>query len=905
MKLVRFVRAACLFATAALCAAATDLHVDRLRCEYSINPLGIDVAQPRLFWELSSPSRGQRQTAWQVLVASSRQRLDAGQGDLWDSGRVATAETAHVPYAGQALHSSQQVFWKVRAWDKDGAETAWSEPATWTMGVLSPADWKARWIVAPWASEALRLRREFEVKPGLRRALLHVSGLGHYEALLNGAKVGEDLLSPGWTNYDEVTLYDTREVTGLLKSGRNTVGVELGNGMYNVVRRNRFAKFTGSFGPLRLIAQLELEYEDGTRAVVGTDEAWRVSRGPITYNSIYGGEDFDARLDQPGWSAAGFDDSGWTPAVAWVRPPDTLQGHHAASEPLRAIETRQPISVRPLADGAVLFDFGQNASFMPRLRVSGPAGSTVRLVPGEVVKEDGSIERGTMGGAHRGSAWWQFTKATEGEETWFPKFYYVGSRYLRAELQPASPGGALPKIEQLDDVIVHAAAEPLGEFTTSNPLLNRIRDLVRWAQRSNMVSILTDCPHREKLGWIEQYHLNGPSIRYEFDVARIFTKGMRDMAGAQTAEGLVPNIAPEYTRFKGAFRSAAEWGAAFILVPWQQYQFTGDKGLLREHYGAMKRYFAYLESRTVDGLLSEGLGDWYDYVLEKNGRAGLTPPPVTATAYYFEDAKVLAQIAAVLGKEDEARDYADRAERIRQRYNREFFHPDALSYATGSQCSLALPLALGIAEPGMREGLAARLAQDVDQRGYATAGDIGYRSLLRALADSGRSDVSYRMINQDEKPGYGYQLKKGATALAESWNASLGASHNHFMLGQVIEWFYHDLAGIRPDPAGPGFARIVVAPQPVDGLDWTQASYHSLRGPISSRWERRGDHFTLSVSIPANTEATVWLPAREGGAVLESSQPAERQPGVTFLRREKDRALYHIASGSYQFQSTW
>lgn len=886
---------------------ATSLRVTNLRCEYAIDPLGIDLAQPRLFWRVESDERDQRQTAWQVIVASSAEALAADRGDLWDSGRVESDRTTHVRYAGAPLRSSQQVFWKVRAWDRDRLPTAWSEPQTWTMGLLAPGDWGGRWIVAPWTSESLLLRKDFDVRAGLRRALLHVCGLGQYEVAFNGAKAGEDLLSPGWTNYDKTTLYDTRDVTALLREGPNAIGLTLGNGMYHVVRRNRFAKFVGSFGPLRAIAHLRLEYDDGTTQVVGSDDTWRVNPGPITYSSIYGGEDYDARLAPAGWNLPGFDDSAWTRAVYVLRPAQTLRGHSFAAEPLRAIETRPPVAVRALSPGVELYDFGQNASIMPRLRVTGPRGSTVRLTPGEVVDADGIIDRGTMGGAHRGSAWWQYTKATDGVETWFPQFYYVGSRYLSAESMPAAPGGPRPSIISLEAVIVHSAAKPVGHFATSNLLLNRIRNLVRWAQRSNMVSVLTDCPHREKLGWIEQYHLNGPSIRYEFDVARIYTKGMRDMADAQLDNGLVPNIAPEYTQFKGTFRAAAEWGSAFVLVPWQQYQFTGDLDLLQGHYENMKRYFAYLESRAENGIVSEGLGDWYDLDINKRGRAGLTPAPITATAFYYHDARILAEAAALLGRTDEAGDFAARAERIARRYNEVFFKPAEPTYATGSQCALALPLVMELAPESYRNALLNALVRDVGERGYASAGDVGFRYLLRALADGGRSDVVYNLINQDEKPGYGYQLKMGATALTEAWDANRGASHNHFMLGQVIEWFYHDLAGIRPDPdpTGAGFKRIVIQPSPVGDLEWVAASYESIHGPIAVRWDRCEDAFELTVSIPANTTATVIVPAREEAQVTESGKSAENCPGVRVLRRERDRVVFEIDSGSYVFGSVW
>jgi alpha-L-rhamnosidase len=899
----------------------------RLRCEYAVDPLGIDVAAPRLFWQVESPDRGERQTAFHILASSSAALLAADRGDLWDSGRVASDETTHIKYAGARLTSSQQVWWKVRVWDSNSQPSAWSASATWTMGVLAPEEWKGVWIAAPSATEALLLRRSFDVRPGLRRAIVHVSGLGQYELSINGRKIGQDLLTPGWTNYNRTSLYDTYDVTASLGEGRNAAGIVLGPGMYHVVRRNRFAKFTGSFGPLRAILHLRLEYADGSVAYVGTDEHWRVHAGPITYSSIYGGEDYDARLEPRGWDTPGFDDGAWAHAVPVIRLEDVLRGHTAAADPIRAIETRPPVGVRTFPDGTAVYDFGQNASFMPRIRVAGPAGSTVRLTPAEVVNEDGTIFRGTMGSAARGSSWWQYTKATGGEEEWFPRFYYVGSRYVQAEFfapgdvpavaveRPnAAPSSAdaparsrLPRLLSVDAVIVHSSAEPVGSFACANPRLNRIRDLVRWAQRSNMVSILTDCPHREKLGWIEELHLNGPSIRYEFDLARLFAKAVRDMAEAQTDEGLVPNIAPEYTEFTGAFRNAAEWGAAFILVPWQQYLFDGDVDLLRVHFEAMTRYVAFLDSRTRDGILADGLGDWYDFDLARPGRANLTPPPITATAYYYLDVATLSQVARVIGRDRDAEAFSRQAAAIRERYNREFFDPARQSYGTGSQASLAIPVALGLVDPAgtARERVIEALVRDVEGRGYATAGDIGFRSLLQALAANGRSDVVYRLIDRDDKPGYGYQIRKGSTTLAESWDASVSASQNHVILGQIIEWFYQDLAGITADPAGPGFKAILLRPQPVDGLAWAEASYDSIRGRISSRWERRGDQFTLIVSIPANTSATVRVPSRRGTSVTETGADAASRPGVTLVGREGDAAVYRIASGRYVFNARW
>lgn len=881
------------------------LPVD-LRCEYDPEARSVEVTNPRLFWKLTGEGRGRRQTGYQILVASSEARLAREEGDLWDSGRVASDETTHVRYEGRPLESSQQVFWKVRVWDEAGRVSDWSTNGSWIMGILRPEEWRGQWICAPAETEALLLRKEFDVRPGLVRAVVHVCGLGHYEMFLNGARVGEDLFTPGWTDYRKTTLYDTYDVTPHLRTGRNAVGLMLGNGMYHVVRRHRFAKFTGSFGPLRAIVHLRLEYADGTTEFVGTNPSWKVHPGPITYNSIYGGEDFDARRDPEGWKLPGFDERDWESAVPVVRPAPTLRGHHAAAPPVRAMETRAPVAVRQLAPDLWVYDLGQNASWMPRLRVRGPRGSSVRLTPAEVLFEDGTIDRRTMGSTNRGLSWWQYTLKgnPSAPESWFPQFYYVGCRYLEARLLPAEPGGPLPQIESLEGVLVHAAVAPVGEFECSNPLLNRIRELIRWAQRANLVSVLTDCPHREKLGWLEQYHLNGPSLRYEFDLGRHFTKAMHDMADAQLPDGLVPNIAPEYTVFEGPFRAAAEWGSAFIQVPWQQDWFYADRDLIERYYDRMKRYFAHLESRARDGVLAEGLGDWCDWGPQRSNRAELTPPEVTASAFYYWNAMTLARMARRLGRAGEAVQFEQKAALIRQGLQKRFWDPERGIWGTGSQASHGLALTMGLVEESARPRILAELVRDVAARGYAmTAGDVGFRYLVQALAGAGYSDVVYRMINRRDPPGYGYQLEQGATALTEFWDARRTGSHNHFMLGHITEWLYKDLAGIDCDPEAPGFKKILLRPTPVGDLTWVRASYDSIRGRIVSEWHREPGRFRLKVKIPPNTTATVWVPTADAEAVREAGRPARTSPGVRFLRIEFGRAVFLVESGLYEFES--
>jgi hypothetical protein len=896
-------------ARAATPAPAAVLSPANLRCEYAVNPLGVDAPNPRLFWTVESSQLGQKQTAYQILAAASPELLAKDNGDLWDTGKVASDETIQIPYAGRPLESSQPVFWKVRVWDVNGKMSAWSRSATWTMGILKPSDWNAKWIAGATNWETLLLRREFAVKPGLKRALIHVCGLGQYELSFNGKKAGDDLLTPGWSKYDRTCLYDTRDITPLLRPGRNAAGLLLGNGMYNV-HGGRYTKFQGSFGPLQAIAQLRLEYADGSVEIIGTDNQWDVAPGPITFSSIYGGEDFDARLVQAGWDEPNFDNYRWPPAKTVTSPGGELRGLSCAAPPIRAFDVLKPVSVRRLTNGATVYDLGQNAALMVRLGVRGPAGSKVRIIPAELLKSDGSVDRGSSGG---GQAWWQYTLAGEGRENYFPKFFYHGCRYLQVQCLPATEGGALPVVKKIEGVVVHSASASAGEFECSNPLFNRICKLVRWAQRSNLMSVLTDCPHRERLGWLEQDHLNGPALRYEFDLAQFFTKTMNDIADSQLTNGLVPTIAPEYTIFRdkgdtnhlrGIFGDSPEWGSAFLLVPWQQYQFDGDLDLLRRHYDGMKRYVDYLASRATNHIVNYGLGDWFDVGPKSPGIAQLTPISLTATAFYYYDTWILAQTAALLGKPDEAQQFETRAAEIRAAFNEKFYNATNRLYATGSQTANAIPLVMNLCDPTNRAAVLDAIVRDIRARGKAlTAGDVGYRYLLLALAEGGRSDVIFDLNNQSDKPGYGYQLKKGATSLTEAWDARRSGSQNHFMLGQIMEWFYHDVAGIGGDLAGPGFKKIIIRPQPAGDLTWARAGYDSIRGKITSDWKCAGGKFTLSVTIPANTTATVFIPAASAETVTEGGKPAAQSSGVKFLRMENDRAVFEIESGAYTFRS--
>lgn len=780
----------------------------------------------------------------------------------------------------------------------------------WTKKNLTdaPADSK----VLPNYSSML-LRRAFTVKPGLLRAVLHVTGLSQYEVFLNGNRTGNHLLSPGWTDYRKTVLYDSYDVTDELVKGSNAIGIMLGNGMYNIQPDTvRYVKFLNSFGPMKAIAQLQLEYADGILQTVSTDKSWQVSPGPVTYSNIFGGEDYDANLEQPGWAKASFKtDARWTMAIETAGPGGTLKGLSSSAPPITAIDTIKPVKITQVKPYIFIYDFGQNASMMPQIEVSGPKGSYVRMIPSELLGKDGFVDRtsATQDGAR--PAWWQYTLHGNGKEIWFPKFFYQGARYLQVELYASSEDSKLPKVESLQDVIVHSSSARAGSFSCSNELFNRTWSLVRWAQRSNMMSLMTDCPQREKLGWLEENHLNGPSLRYNFDMALLFRKAMNDMADAQLENGLVPNIAPEYfiagpADLTNGFRNSPEWGSSFIIVPWQQYLFSGDISLLKRYYNNMKRYVAFLAASAESNIIKTGLGDWYDIGPKEPWGSQLTPVSFTATAIYYYDNWIMSRIAKLLGKDQDAQTFQRAANEIRKAFNKEFFKTGTASYATGSQTCNAMPLFLNLVEPQYRTAVLNAVVADIRSHGNGlTSGDVGYRFLLQALAGGGRSDVIFAMNNQSERPGYGYQLKMGATSLTEKWDAGVGSfgSQNHFMLGQINEWFFNGLAGISPGEAGAGFRKIIINPAVTGDLTWVRGAFASISGNIVSEWKKDESNFSLHVTIPANTRAIVYLPAKKKDNVKESGKPASLSAGIKFTGCESDKCSFEIGSGDYHFTS--
>lgn len=896
---------------------AQDLKLTNLRCEHRVNPMGIESLSPMLSWEIQSGGRGVMQTAWRALVSEDSVSLERNVGIVWDSKKVFSDASIQVAYGGGALAPAKIYYWKVMVWGNHGDSSRWSRIARWQTGLLSKADWKgARWIGYEEIADSNRmlpggggenkeprrdvlplLRKEFMVKGPLKNATVFICGLGHFEMRLNGGLVGDHFLDPGWTRYDKEALYVPFDVTAELHEGANAVGVALGNGFY-YIPGERYHKLTVAFGYPKMIARIFLEYADGRTEDVVSDESWKVAAGPTLFSSEYGGEDYDARREQDGWDKPDFAGTAWKAAVVVAGPPEL---HAQQEEPLKWMQGFRPRSTVKLSAGVWVYDLGQNMSGIPAIEVQGASGKTVRIIPGELLHGDSVDQRATGE-----PCYFDYTLKGDRVERWHPKFMYYGYRYLQVEgavpMGEPNPDG-LPVITGVMGWHTRSALERDGRFSCSNELFRRTDTLIDWAMKSNMVSVFTDCPHREKLGWLEQVHLMGSAFRYNYHIVNTYRKAVHDMMEAQTADGLVPEIAPEFTQFSEPFRDSPEWGSSCIIVPWYCYQFYGDKQTLAESYPMMQRYNAYLTGKAKDHILYQGLGDWYDLGPGDPGVSQLTPEGVTATAIWYYDLSILSKTARLLGKMEDAAGYEGLAVAVKRAFNKKFFNKTTHQYATGSQTANAMAVFAGLAEPADKAAVVENIVKDIRNHNNAlTSGDIGYRYLLKVLADERRSDVIFDMNSRADVPGYGYQLAHGATALTESWQALPTVSNNHFMLGHIMEWFYAGLAGIRATEGAVGFREIVLRPEMAGNIAWVDGDYHSPYGMISSHWKKEGKTFDWSISIPVNTRAVIYVPAPAGGIVTEGGRSLAGRKDMVLMRRAGGKMVLQVGSGDYHFR---
>lgn len=715
--------------------------------------------------------------------------------------------------------------------------------------LFSNAHWITSPIPQPGSGPLPLFRKSFCLQQPLVAATLHICGLGQFEALINGISVSQDVLTPGWTQYRKTCLYLSYDVTDLLRQSENVLGVILGNGMYHVPG-GRYAKFTSSFGPPKLIAVLELKTDTQVQHVV-SDTSWRVAAGPTTFSCIYGGEDYDARLDVPGWSSPGFDDKKWIPAIVCSEPGGKLI--EQKYPPIRVMHTFDALAWTTPASGVRVYDTAQNSSGWPTLSViAGNANASVKLITGEQLDASGRVVQSNTGTPV------EFNYTSNGVAArWSPRFTLTGFRYIEVS-------GDLDLIDRIGGASVHSSAKTVGDFECSNTLLNRTHQLILAAVRSNTHSVFTDCPHREKLGWLEVPHLMGPSILYNLDVGTLFQKMLQDIRDAQHSNGMVPTIAPQFTVFEGEsgslFNDSPEWGAACVLAPWFVFRHTGDVSIVRDNYDVMRRYMNYLAMRCDrDGIIRYGLGDWYDIGPGAPGFGKNTSLGVTATSVYAQCLNVMVRFAQLMKHPTDAASYAQRFDSTRRAFNACFFDRDVGVYDRGSQCAQAMPLVVGLVESSARAGVLDALVNDIRAHdNHVTAGDIGYRYVLAALAEAGRSDVIFDMLSRNDPPSYGAQLAAGATTLTEAWDADPASSLNHMMLGHAEEWFYRYLAGIKVDlTADCDAPQIVIDPQIVGDVTWCRAYHDVPQGRIATAWQRNNDVALLRIQTPAGLRAAV------------------------------------------------
>ena len=909
-----------LFSVPLLC-FSQELSVVKLQSENKVNPLGIEKLSPSLSWQIQSPQRNVLQTAYRVLVSDDSALLLKDVGNLWDSKKIISDQSIQVKYKGKKLAPAKTCFWKLMVWDNKGRQSQWSEVAQWQMGLLTKQDWmNAQWIayekipdshidVLPvdvkkdtfTGSNVLPLlRKSFLLKKQVKKATMFISGLGHFEFSMNGKKVGNHFLDPGWTKYDQQALYVSFDVTGNLIAGNNAIGVMLGNGFYYIPPVfGRYRKLKVAYGYPKMICRLSIEYSDGTLENIVSDNSWRTSASPISFSSIYGGEDYDARLEQDHWNEPGFDDSKWKQVVL-VEGPPVLNSQ--MTEPLKLLETftvKRKIQINKFT---WVYDFGQNASAIPQIKISGKTGDTVRMYPAELLKQDGTINQRTTGSPH----YYQYILKGKGTEAWQPRFTYYGFRYLQIILAPKDNDAAnLPSVEDVTSLHCRNAAEKIGSFSCSNELFNKTYTLIDWAVKSNMVSVFSDCPHREKLGWLEQAHLMWTSVCFNYDVTNLYRKQIEDMKYSQTSEGLVPEIAPEYVKFEwgnGMFRDSPEWGSSLIIVPWYLYQWYGDKEVLTESYERMKKYIAYLQKKAKGHILSQGLGDWYDLGPKPPGVSQLTPMGVTGTAIYYYDLTILKNIASLLNKPEDVVAYEQLANKVKKAFNDRYFNKDTKQYATGSQTANSMAVYMGLVEPEFKDAVINNIINDIrDRNNSLTAGDIGYRYLLCVLHEAGRDDVIFDMNSRSDVPGYGFQIAKGATALTESWSALPTNSNNHFMLGHLMEWFYRGILGIDQSKNSIAYKEILIKPEVVGDLGSANGSYQSIYGIISVSWKKQNGSFHLRTEIPPNATATVYLPTTTPSIILEGNEPVGKNKEIKFVGIENAKAKFNIGSGVYDF----
>ncbi|MCM5530466.1 alpha-L-rhamnosidase [Parasegetibacter sp. NRK P23] len=876
-----------LLASSTLPAQQTSLFT--LRCEHLPHPIGIDAAQPRLQWEVKTA--GKEQSHYRIMVDTDSAKLAKGSASNWNTGKIASAQTL-VNYQGKKLGPFTRYYWKVEVWTDTGKSPVSSPITYFETGMMEGKNWQGAWIsdgqdmhfkTAPY------FRKSFQRSKKIRSARVYIAAAGLFELSLNGEKTGNHRLDPMYTRFDKRNLYVTFDVTQQLKQGNNSIGLILGNGWYNHQSTAvwNFHKAGWRARPSFLL-NLRIQYADCSVETIATDTSWKTTTGPITFNSIYTAEHYDARLEQKGWNTPSFNDTHWRNAIPSKAPSTQITAQ--TLHPIRDVEEIPAISMNRINDSIAVFNLGRNISGVSSIRVKGPAGTIIRMKHGERLLPNGRVDLSNIDVHYRPKGNDDpfqtdiFILPGNGEAYFKPRFNYKGFQYV--EVQSSQPV-TLSK-ESLTGHFMHSDVPSIGHIRSSNPTLNKIWEATNNAYLSNLFGYPTDCPQREKNGWTGDAHIAVETGLYSYDAFTIYEKWMADHRDEQQPNGVLPSIIPTWGGWGYDWGNGPDWTSTIAIIPWNLYLFYGDAQPLRDSYPNMKKYVDYINEISPSGLTDWGLGDWVPV-------KSVSPKELTSSIYYFVDATILSETAKLLGNLNDHTKYETLAQKIRNAINTKYLDTAKGIYGSGLQTELSAPLCWGIVPDALRAKVAANLHQRVAADGYALdVGILGAKAILNALSENGYANTAYQLAARETYPSWGWWVKNGATTLYENWdiNAKSDISLNHIMFGEIGAWLYKGPGGIKPDPAQPGFKNVLLQPHFVDGLESFEASHCGPYGEIVSSWKKEKNKIIYNVEIPFNSTAALRLPA---GMNMKTTKGAAPQPNGT---------TFHLSAGTYTFELT-
>ena len=867
---------------------------DNLRCEYLVNPIGIDATAPRLSWQLNDKRHGALQQAYRIFVGTDSLSVVSGRGDVWDSGRV-ESDRMLVTCSGNRLEPFSKYFWTVQVWDMDGVLSS-PAVASFETGMMKTGNWKGSWISdLNWIDtrQAPYFRKEIVINKRINSARAYIAVGGLYELQINGRKIGDHRLDPMYTRFDRRNMYVTYDITNSLMNGTNAIGVLLGNGWYN---HQSTAVWYFENAPWRnrpvFCMDIHITYEDGSREIFTTDNSWKSALSPVIFNSIYTAEHYDARFEQPGWDMPGFDDSKWEKVYNRAAPSQNIVSQQL--HPIRNVEKIPPVSVRKINDSIYVFDLGRNISGVSEFRIKEDSGTTFRLKHGERLYSTGMVDISNINVHYRPTDDKDpfqtdiFILGGKGEESFMPRFNYKGFQFV--EVTSSKP--VTLTADNLNGYFMHSDVPPVGEIITSNPTINKIWRSTNNSYLSNLFGYPTDCPQREKNGWTGDAHIAIETGLYNFDGITVYEKWLADHRDEQQPNGELPAIIPT-GGWGYHWANGPDWTSTIAIIPWNIYLFYGDTKLLFDCYDNIKRYVDHITDIAPSGLTTWGLGDWVPVKSE-------APVELTSSIYYFADATILSKAAKLLGKEDDYNRYAALSDKIKDAINAKYLDMETGIYGTGFQTELCVPLFWGIVPDEMKARVAENLARRViADNNHIDVGLLGTKAILNALSENGYADLAYTVASQETFPSWGWWIVNGATTLYENWpvNAANDISMNHIMFGEIGAWFYKALGGIKPDPDFPGFKNIILRPSFVDGLSFAEAKHISPYGHIISKWSRKKKNILYSVTIPPNSSADLFLPEKY---LLKEIRLLNTKEALTI--EESTKGAYHLMAGSYEIE---